>query len=169
MFRSREDLDVIVDYHPHYEEFKPKILKEVGNHELLTYDTNLKAKRTGWDTQSPCIEQINELVCLLIVGRPKWSWMKNLAADFTENWFARYNKGDYAIPHDHMPFTFSYVFFINSPKGSSPLVFTNSGKEVEPDEGKLVVFPSVLGHHVPKNNCDNRIILAGNCYVREVR
>ena len=32
------------------------------------------------------------------------------------------------------------------------------------EEGKVVIFPGNVFHHVPKNNCDGRIVLAGNIY-----
>ena len=30
------------------------------------------------------------------------------------------------------------------------------------EEGKIVIFSSTLKHYVPKNRCDNRLVLAGN-------
>ena len=78
-------------------------------------------------------------------------------------WFASYDKGNYVKVHNHLPFAvFSWVYFINSPRGSSPLIFTTTGKRIKPEEGKIVIFPSFIMHHVPKNKCDNRIVMAGN-------
>ena len=57
---------------------------------------------------------------------------------------------------------YAFVYFVNSPKGSSPLVFTTSGKRIKPEEGKILIFPPQLFHHVPKNKCDGRITLSGN-------
>ena len=58
--------------------------------------------------------------------------------------------------------TFSFVYFVKTPKGSSPLIFTNSGKRIKAEEGKIVIFPGRLLHHVPKNKCEGRMTLAGN-------
>ena len=74
----------------------------------------------------------------------------------------RYDKGDYTQTHHHSFVLYAFVYFIKTPKGSSPLVFTKSGKKIKAEEGKVVIFPGVLRHHVPKNRCDDRIIVAGN-------
>ena len=44
-----------------------------------------------------------------------------------------------------------FVYFIQCPRGSSPLVFSTSGKRVKAEEGKVVIFPGNIYHHVPKN------------------
>ena len=62
---------------------------------------------------------------------------------------------------------FSFVYFIKCPKGSSPLVFTKSGKKIKAEEGKIVIFPGWLRHHVPKNKCEGRITMAGNIFYRQ--
>ena len=46
----------------------------------------------------------------------------------------------------------------------SPLVFTTSGKKIKAEEGKVVIFSGDILHHVPKNRCNNRIVLAGNIF-----
>ena len=64
--------------------------------------------------------------------------------------------------HNHTSALMGFVYFINTPKGSSPLVFKTSGKKIKAEEGKIVLFPGVMNHYVPKNKCKNRMILAGN-------
>ena len=49
---------------------------------------------------------------------------------YNGSWFVRYSKGDYTIPHDHDLSWMSWVYFINCPKGSSPLVLTDSSKRI---------------------------------------
>ena len=78
------------------------------------------------------------------------------------SWLAHYSKGQYARSHHHIPASFSFVYFVKSPKGSSPLILTTSRKRINPDEGKVVIFPGHLNHEVPKNKCDGRMVLAGN-------
>ena len=76
-------------------------------------------------------------------------------------WFAKYNEGDYTKVHSHEPYAlFSWVYFVNCPKGSSPLVLSNT--KIKAEEGKLVIFPAFIKHHVPINKCKNRITLVGN-------
>ena len=79
-------------------------------------------------------------------------------------WIAKYNRGDFTVSHTHYPCLYSFVYFVNSPKGSSPLVFTTSKQSVEAKSGRIVIFPGFLEHYVPENQCDNRVIIAGNSY-----
>ena len=58
--------------------------------------------------------------------------------------------------------SFSFVYFIKCPKGSAPLVFTTSGKRIKAEEGKVLIFPGNMKHHVPKNKGEGRMVLAGN-------
>ena len=78
------------------------------------------------------------------------------------SWIARYDDGDSAKDHNHHPIDFNYIYYVNCPKGSSPLILTSSGKKIKAEEGKVVIFPGITQHYVPKNRCDNRIVVAGN-------
>ena len=79
-------------------------------------------------------------------------------------WGQVYNEGDYQISHSHLPSHVSFVYYVNTPKGSSPLVFAQSGKKVKAESGKMVIFPGSIYHHVPKNKCEGRSVIAGNFY-----
>tara|TARA_R100001082_G_scaffold104525_1_gene75927 strand:- start:66 stop:593 length:528 start_codon:yes stop_codon:yes gene_type:complete len=78
-------------------------------------------------------------------------------------WANVYEKGDYAQSHCHKPFDFSFAYFVKSMWYYPPLVFTDSGKRIRPKEGRYVIFPSYLLHHVPKHRYNGvRITLSGN-------
>ena len=82
-------------------------------------------------------------------------------------WANVYSKGDYANTHNHIPFHYSFAYFLKSEEHYSPLVFTESEKKVPPKEGRFVVFPSHYKHHVPEHKFnDTRITLSGNFYVQ---
>ena len=148
----KENLKVLVDYHPFHESINKKILK--GNFNFIRnaivngYASNLRAERT--------------------VKTPYFEGIRNDYGGYNYNidaWVARYSKGDYAVEHDHIPYSFSYVYFVKTPKGSSPLVFSTSGKRIKAEEGKVIIFPGSLRHHVPKNRCEERITVAGNVFL----
>ena len=81
-------------------------------------------------------------------------------------WANVYEKGDYAQPHDHKPNDYSFAYFVKAKWYDSPLVFTDSGKRIRPKEGKYVIFPAYLKHHVPKNRYNHqRITLSGNLLI----
>ena len=163
----RENISVTIEKHPFYKSLNEKILKETKNH-FYQRDTpllsggvsNVKAGATlpvRISTRS--IELVYEWILTLV--RPKTNgW--NLYVD--TSWLAWYQREDCAISHDHHPSVYSFVYFLKCPKGSSPLIFTTSGKKIKAEEGKVVIFPGNLLHHVPKNKCYDRIVLAGNIF-----
>ena len=80
-----------------------------------------------------------------------------------EFWGNVYGKGDYADPHHHSPNAISLVYFLKSKWYFSPLVFSDFGEKVDPIEGKYVLFPSHILHHVPVHKFDQkRITLSSN-------
>tara|TARA_B100000131_G_scaffold58643_1_gene54010 strand:+ start:204 stop:776 length:573 start_codon:yes stop_codon:yes gene_type:complete len=131
--------------------------------------SNVKALQT-FSTQQINSQSINLLTkwieSFLII--PPKDGRDDTKIDFhyaiTDFWVAKYNKGDHTIDHSHEPAAYSFVYFVKSPTGSSPLIFTTSDTKIEPEEGTVVIFPGNLKHHVPTNNCDGRIVLAGNIY-----
>ena len=79
-------------------------------------------------------------------------------------WGMWYNKGEYQEIHDHIPAHWSFVYYVNTPKGSSPLVFDN--KKIYPKSGDLVMFPGWLRHRIPPNKCEGRTSVVGNFYYK---
>ena len=160
-----EKINIITDYYPFAESLNKRLICDCKDidfiRNLRTYDgkeSNVKALRSGWKTTSPNIKKVSEWVITLIRNQLH----KTHPYKCIETWLARYNEGDYTIDHDHRLTWYSFVYFVKFPKGASPLVFTTSGKEIKPEEGRVVIFPSIIRHHVPKNKCNDRIVLAGN-------
>ena len=79
-------------------------------------------------------------------------------------WGQWYRKGDFQIAHTHYPNQWSFVYFVNTPRGSSPLVFSRSKKKVAAKAGNMVIFPSWVRHQVPPNKCEGRSVIAGNFF-----
>lgn len=75
-------------------------------------------------------------------------------------WVAIYKNGHYATPHNHIPSTLSFVYYLKTPQNSTPLVFEEFN--ISPHEDLLTVFPSYLTHSVPIHKGEDRICLAGN-------
>ena len=79
-------------------------------------------------------------------------------------WGQYTNKGDYQNFHIHHPSHWSFAYYVNTPKGSSPLIF-KGGKKVPAKAGQMVLFPSWISHAVPPNKCNHRSVVSGNlCY-----
>ena len=78
-------------------------------------------------------------------------------------WFNVYEKGDYTQSHHHKPAAVSCAYFLKAKWYDSPFVFTYSGKRISPKEGRYVLFPSHLKHHVPKHRFNHkRMTLSAN-------
>ena len=79
-----------------------------------------------------------------------------------ELWGQYYKKGAYQISHYHVHSDWAFVYYVNTPEGSSPLVFDKSEKEVYSKAGEVVLFPGWLIHHVPENKGEGRSVISGN-------
>ena len=88
-------------------------------------------------------------------------------------WGIIYKKGDGSTLHHHGTSDVSWVYYVKTPKGSSPLVFPQCAYytpekelkilEIEPEEGLMVLFLGNVSHFVSPSEIDEeRIVIAGN-------
>ena len=89
-------------------------------------------------------------------------WSGNTEMELYNIWGQLYNKGDYQTSHVHLPHHWSFVYYVNTPPGSSPLVFTHSNRKIYPKSGEVLIFPAWIRHEVPPNKCEGRTVVAGN-------
>jgi hypothetical protein len=79
-----------------------------------------------------------------------------------ECWAAIYGLGDYAQKHEHHPYAFNAVYYVQTTANSSPLILEN-GIKLVPKENTLIVIPGYVQHHVPPSTeKQERIIMAFN-------
>ena len=141
-----------------------------------SHTSNVKAQMTNWFLQNEpdiiihtflkwitvSIESLIPEVCYKdpIVKNNKFKVINHNV------WGAVYNKNDYTQPHAHGGTSWSWVYYISVPDGSSPLIFTRSDMKINIKSGQLVIFPGYMVHHVPiqKSN-KSRIVLAGNAKI----
>ena len=164
-----ERLGILVKEFPLHYAVKDQLIRQIEEQgDKQNYSTNVKAQMTEWQMQSPQIDMVhkwihNEIYNNLISSPISCNY-KNVVKNkliVLDTWGAVYNKGDYTINHDHTC-AYSFAYFLNTPRGSAPLVFTCSKKAIPAKEGFIVIFPGIMQHHVPKNKCERRIILSGN-------
>jgi hypothetical protein len=166
----RENLKILIDHHPFYESINKNLLKDLSTKFPATRtivnsdksETAVKALQTFNNIESKEISIICDWVSAIVTNQKKY----NHDYIIRDKWIAIYQNGDYTIPHGHMPSIYAFVYFIRCAKNSSPLIFTTSGKKIKAEEGKVVIFPANLLHHVPKNKSNERIILSGNLYYK---
>lgn len=156
----KENIDIIIDKYPYSKSINKTLMDdidEMGYDDTSSYRKNDTAK-FSLTTMSHAARSISDWVCKLISIKYALDTSPLLSRCF----FTRCDKGDFVSVHEHFPDCFSWVYYVNTPRGSSPLVFSESGRQVKAEAGKLVLFPSWLEHHVPKNNSEERSIVAGN-------
>ena len=124
-----------------------------------TNKTNVKAKMTGWYVRTPTTNKLTDWIKEIIAEVTN---TPNTKYELVDSWFADYYKGNYTDNHAHYPQVWSFVYFVKSPPNSAPLVFTTSKAAIQPEQNRVVIFPSWVYHFVPKNNSDNRVIFSGN-------
>ena len=76
-----------------------------------------------------------------------------------ECWFVSYNKGSGLPTHNHFPYPLTFVYYINTPEGCSPLMI--NGQEHIMKEGELIFFNGHDNHSVSDSKVDGRSVLTG--------
>ena len=164
--KCRDNIKIEIHHHPHYQSLNEKLMDDLSklnfySHEQCINFTNIKGSQvqlTGHPLKTKSVDLIENWAKQIIQDKLKRSTHFKFVT-----WAARLDKGQQTLEHDHLFYaTFAFVYFVNVPKGSSPLIFTTSGKKIKAEPGKLVLFPAPLRHKVPINKCDNRVTIASN-------
>ena len=80
-------------------------------------------------------------------------------------WGALYRKGHYIKTHHHWPSALSCTYYLKTSPNTERFVFVGQEKEypIYPEEGDLIIFPSVMNHRVSVSQTDDeRIVIVGN-------
>ena len=161
-----EKAKIHIDDYPFAEKLNPilhRIIVEKSNKE------DFGAVMTDWESFDVReFKLIGDYATNLIKGwiREIYTPTRPFGLKLNNIWGQWYRKGDYQISHAHYPNQWSFVYYVNTPKGSSPLVFTETRKKIYPKAGQMIIFPSWIRHEVPPNKCEGRSIVAGNFYYK---
>tara|TARA_X000000368_G_C22966882_1_gene683571 strand:- start:95 stop:652 length:558 start_codon:yes stop_codon:yes gene_type:complete len=144
---NRELLDTISDYRNK----NPESIK-----------TNVNANwRSGWELhKKPEFENFTEWIYNQVNFVFSYHMGRQYEYSIIDMWAIQYASGDFAQIHDHYPFHFSGVYYVDVEDGCSPIVFENS-LEVKPENGLFILFPSFLSHEVPTTS-KKRTVLSFN-------
>ena len=155
----RERLWIEEYNYPFAEQVNPVLLSYI-----LKLDANsgkpyhIHAKQTHWHLDSKEVKNLIEWITNLLHRDYEF----RIRLKCPEVWGVVCNEGDFVESHCHSPSQYSFVYYVNVPKGSSSLVFPTSGHRVKPVAGKMVLFDSKLNHEVKYNKCTNRCVISGN-------
>ena len=106
------------------------------------------------------IEYVRNLILNIPYNHPSFPCKLELI-----NWWGMvYNKGQYQNNHNHPPAHWAFVYYVNTPKGSSPLEFSVINKKIFSKAGEVVIFPAWIYHRVRPNKCNDRSCIVGNFY-----
>ncbi len=162
---------VVCDY-PFHQKLQEDLLPLIKYHHFVDIGhTNVRAQHTEWDWQKNHTQVIKFKGWILNEVKthfPNFSMLneKNSEIRINNFWGNIYNKGDYAKSHNHLPCYVSFAYFLKTKWYHSSLVFSDKGEKVRPQDGRIVIFPSFLRHHVEKHRfADQRITLSGNVVI----
>ena len=142
-----------------------KAIESMGTHSLI--DKTQQISNSDWQLNSNYPRQYYDIVRPLVEKRfPEIEEKTKSNKIKIENyWFQQYNPGgDYHAWHHHGSSTYSSVFYVELPKGSST-TFDYMGDEfqVDVEEGQYLVFPSYLRHcSKPNKTKERKTIIALN-------
>ncbi|MDB4348720.1 2OG-Fe(II) oxygenase family protein [bacterium] len=162
--------DVIIGNYPHVEDFGRELKPILENEVSTVGQTNVKATiHTHWNYlpdhpevirfKKFIIKEVDKHFNPSVIGGEKASVIQN------EFWGNVYTKGDYAQPHHHIPNSVSLVYFLKVKWYDSPLVFSDFDEKIDPEEGKYILFPSHILHHVPTHKFDHKRITISSNFV----
>lgn len=159
----KEKHDILICQYPFWESLNPKLHVLIKNFpDEYQKNTNVKAKMTHYCVINQEFEKIGRWVYQKLPSICPQGLNTTSKFKLIDIWGALYNENDYATSHQHRPLAYSFVYFVNTPKNSSPLIFDSSNIKINPESGKCVIFPSWLVHSVPKNKSKERSVIAGN-------
>ena len=163
-----EELKILEYNYPFADKINHLLQEQIrGLNDTSHQPSNINAHFTGWNLNSKettnLVRWVGDLISRDFVGNCYSSTSVILPTlKCSELWGVLYKEGDYITEHQHSPSLFSFVYYVNAPKGSSPLVFVTSRRKIKAEAGKVVIFESRLIHKVPPNKCKNRCVISGN-------
>jgi len=137
-----------------------KQIRECGDKQ--NKKTNVKAQMTNWFMHHDSTEF--QWVCDRAIDLATKNNPHKIGMIAYDCWGAIYCEGDYTIMHHHWPNLWSFVYYVNCPPQSAPLLLNNSEKSITilPSAGMMVLFPGWINHSVPAHVGEDRIVVAGN-------
>tara|TARA_B100001250_G_scaffold389377_1_gene388419 strand:+ start:605 stop:1084 length:480 start_codon:yes stop_codon:yes gene_type:complete len=135
----------------------PKAREENGLLHRIICDNSVTKDKGALMTKWDCFK-VEEFVKIAeyaqsLVDRP---------TELVDLWGQVYQEGHFQKFHNHIHNDWAFVYYVNTPTGSSPIVFREIRKRIRPTEGMLIMFPGWVDHYVPPNQCNGRSIVAGN-------
>jgi len=126
------------------------------------HETNVKCNwRSDWMVQTDKrFNEFNEWILNACSFVCEYHLNTQVKFSIANEWLMVYEKGDYAIPHEHFPYCLSVIYYVDCDENAAPVIFGDS-IEVKPEVGKLIIFPSELKHEVRQTE-GRRVVVSMN-------
>jgi oxalate decarboxylase/phosphoglucose isomerase-like protein (cupin superfamily) len=122
-----------------------------------------------WDYAGPCVRKLKQRMLDIVtesVNRDiKEAADLNLQYDCPMAWINVKEPGESIELHGHPDATFAVTYYIKASPGAGNLVLVDTNtflhggettfKTIQPEEGKLVFFPSYVLHYIEENHSDD--------------
>tara|TARA_Y100000004_G_scaffold122007_1_gene137165 strand:- start:3698 stop:4291 length:594 start_codon:yes stop_codon:yes gene_type:complete len=165
-----------------------KKIKELQSKTDTVYLSNLGGFQSATDrydmmTTDPVFQPLRNLILHVIEKELNFKAKK---FEVDRMWCNVNTRDDFNMIHSHGQFQFSGAYYVRAPKDSGQIVFRdprpaaitneyvtsqfNGGEvyRIEPEEGKLLIFPSYLDHMVmPSKSDDDRVSISWNIKVTD--
>ena len=143
-------------------------------------DSNVKAWHSSWEThkENPKFQPLVDMMCTAckFIGE---GYFQCDMCDYTvvNFWAMMYEESEYTIKHSHFPSDFSCAYYVDVEPGCAPVLFEtpaddgvnykNETYTLQPENGMLAIWPSLLHHEVPPTK-GRRMCISANIDKRYV-
>tara|TARA_R100000152_G_C6687884_1_gene120222 strand:- start:70 stop:669 length:600 start_codon:yes stop_codon:yes gene_type:complete len=152
----------ILDNHVELNKYLKEVILEHRQKHPEDVESNVKAWHSAWDTHEinpkflPLIHQTLEAVKFISTG---YFEAKGIEYHVVNLWAMMYEEGEWTKRHSHFPSDFAICYYVDVEPDSSPTIFENPIKDgvhdnnqqlvLQPENGMLAIWPSLLYHAVP--------------------
>ena len=133
------------------------------------HKTNVKAYMTDWNMSGkPGFDEFEKGVLDITKFLSKKYYRREIQPRISDMWGMIYNKGNYAITHDHWPALWSFAYYLNAPKDAPGLFFPEMGEqggERKLEQGLFIMFEGHIKHAVRQTKFKGyRYAVSGNLH-----
>ena len=159
-----EKLAVAEFMHPDFDHICEPLYEYIKDLPKIGYEPSVNASMSDRRIHEQGNPVLSQFLSWLqkIITKNTHIFGKDGALRLEEVWGTTFKKGDNITPHNHMPYAWTWIFYVNVPPDSSPIVFSESKHTIPVAQGKLLIFEGRLMHEVPECATDGRCIISGN-------
>jgi len=154
--------------------FTCKLDDEIMNNEIINqidlqgdkqnFKTNAKAQMTDWFMQDkPGFKELADIMINVSTSISKQKFHRDIKPFIYDMWGIKYVSEQEMLEHDHYPNLWSAVYYVNPSQDATELTFPEFDYKIKPENGLLVIFPSMIRHKVVKKSFEGvRYVVSAN-------